>query len=108
MNEFEAIIKKERETSYSLENKDLFTLYTLTLINQEESRRRHKRNLIFYGLIVVILALYFLPFMEFFINSYIDLFMRKFMPLVYNPVITYLFSFLLTGFVILNKKTSNF
>lgn len=107
MNEFEAIIQEERETSYDLENKDLFTFHTLTLINNEESKRRLKRNLIIYGLIVVIPALLLLPFIEIFINSYVELLINFYVSLMYNLTFVYLFSFLLTGFVILNKKTSN-
>ncbi len=45
MNQLEAIIDKEKETFYSQRNKDLFSFYTLTLINQEQTSRKLKRNL---------------------------------------------------------------
>ena len=45
MNQLEAIIEKEKETSYSQRNKELFSFYTLTLINQEQASRKLKRKL---------------------------------------------------------------
>ncbi len=45
MNQLEAIIEKEKETSYSQRNKELFSFYTLTLINQEQASKRLKRKL---------------------------------------------------------------
>ncbi len=45
MNEMEVLVQKEKDTSYNQRNKDLFTFYILTLINQEGLKRRHKRNL---------------------------------------------------------------
>ena len=46
MNQLEAIIEKEKETSYSQRNKELFSFYTLTLINQEQASRKLKRKLL--------------------------------------------------------------
>jgi len=45
MNQLEAIIEKEKETSYSQRNKELFSFYILTLINQEQASRKLKRKL---------------------------------------------------------------
>ena len=45
MNQLETIIEKEKETSYSQRNKELFSFYTLTLINQEQASRKLKRKL---------------------------------------------------------------
>ena len=45
MNQLEAIIEKEKETSYSQRNKELFSFYTLTLINQEQASKKLKRKL---------------------------------------------------------------
>lgn len=45
MNQLETIIEKEKETSYSQRNKELFIFYILTLINQEQASRRLKRKL---------------------------------------------------------------
>ena len=46
MNQLETIIDKEKETSYSQRNKELFSFYTLTLINQEQASRKLKRKLL--------------------------------------------------------------
>ena len=46
MNQLETIIEKEKETSYSQRNKELFSFYTLTLINQEQASRKLKRKLL--------------------------------------------------------------
>ena len=40
MNQLETIIEKEKETSYSQRNKELFSFYTLTLINQDQASRK--------------------------------------------------------------------
>ena len=45
MNQLETIIEKEKETSYSQRNKELFSFYILTLINQEQASRKLKRKL---------------------------------------------------------------
>ena len=45
MNQLETILEKEKETSYSQRNKELFSFYTLTLINQEQASRKLKRKL---------------------------------------------------------------
>ena len=45
MNQLETIIEKEKETSYSQRNKELFSFYTLTLINQEQASKKLKRKL---------------------------------------------------------------
>ena len=46
MKQLETIIEKEKETSYSQRNKELFSFYTLTLINQEQASRKLKRKLL--------------------------------------------------------------
>ncbi len=46
MNQLETIIEKEKETSYSQRNKELFSFYTLTLINQEQASKKLKRKLL--------------------------------------------------------------
>ena len=46
MTQLETIIEKEKETSYSQRNKELFSFYTLTLINQEQASRKLKRKLL--------------------------------------------------------------
>lgn len=46
MNQLETTIEKEKETSYSQRNKELFSFYTLTLINQEQASRKLKRKLL--------------------------------------------------------------
>ena len=45
MNQLETILEKEKETSYPQRNKELFSFYTLTLINQEQASRKLKRKL---------------------------------------------------------------
>ncbi|MCS5586902.1 MAG: hypothetical protein NZ697_00250 [Porticoccaceae bacterium] len=45
MNPLETIIEKEKETSYSQRNKELFSFYILTLINQEQAFRKLNRKL---------------------------------------------------------------
>ena len=52
MNQLEAIIEKEKETSYSQRNKELFSFYTLTLINQEQASRKVKRKLWIWLLLI--------------------------------------------------------
>ena len=46
MNQLETTIEKEKETSYSQRNKELFSFYTLTLINQEQASSKLKRKLL--------------------------------------------------------------
>ena len=46
MNQLETIIEKEKETSYSQRNKELFSFYTLILINQKQASRKLKRKLL--------------------------------------------------------------
>ncbi len=45
MNQLETILEKEKETSYPQRNKELFSFYILTLINQEQASRKLKRKL---------------------------------------------------------------
>jgi len=45
MNRLEAIIEKEKEVSYSQEDKDMFGSHILILIHQEQAYKRFKRKL---------------------------------------------------------------
>lgn len=45
MNQLETILEKEKGTSYPQRNKELFSFYILTLINQEQASRKLKRKL---------------------------------------------------------------
>ena len=46
MNQLETILEKEKGTSYPQRNKELFSFYILTLINQEQASRKLKRKLL--------------------------------------------------------------
>ena len=108
MNEMEVLVKKEKEASYNQRNKDLFTFYTLTLINQEGLKRRHKRNIIFVGLVSMIPALILLPEVEAIIDSLLGTILNLSMPLLYNLSYSYLVCLLFAGFVVLYKRKSLF
>ena len=108
MNEMEVLVKKEKEASYNQRNKDLFTFYTLTLINQEGLKRRHKRNLIFVGLVSMIPALILLPEVEAITDSLLGTILNLSMPLLYNLSYSYLVCLLFAGFVVLYKRKSLF
>ena len=45
MNQLETILEKEKGTSYPQRNKELFSFYILTLINQEQASKKLKRKL---------------------------------------------------------------
>ena len=45
MRSIEDIIAQEKDTQYEQRNKELFSYYTLTLINQEQAARRMRRRL---------------------------------------------------------------
>jgi len=108
MNEMEVLVQKEKDTSYNQRNKDLFTFYTLTLINQEGLKRRHKRNLIFVGLVSMIPALILLPEVEAIIDSLLGTILNLSMPLLYNLSYSYLVCLLCLSFVVLYKRKSLF
>jgi len=63
MNQFEIIVQKEKDLSYSQRNKDLLSYYILTLIEQEQASRKLKRKLgIFLCIsLVAIASLLFSP-----------------------------------------------
>ena len=46
MNQLETILENEKGTSYPQRNKELFSFYILTLINQEQASRKLKRKLL--------------------------------------------------------------
>ena len=106
MNEIEVLVQKEKEISYNRSNKDLFTFYTLTLINQEESKRRQKNRLIVFGLISMAPALILMLNVESITNSLLHLVLSLSLPLLYNPSYSYLVCILLTGFVLSSKRKS--
>ncbi len=108
MNEIEALVQKEKDTSYNQRNKDLFTFYTLILINQEESKRRQKNRLIVFGLISIAPALILMFNIESIINSLLNLVLNLSLPLLYNPSYSYLVCILLTGFMLSFKRKSFF
>jgi hypothetical protein len=108
MNEMEVLVQKEKDTSYNQRNKDLFTFYTLTLINQEGLKRRHKRNLIFVGLVSMIPALILLPEVEAITDSLLGTILNLSMPLLYNLSYSYLVCLLCLSFVVLYKRKSLF
>ena len=107
MNEIETLVNKEKDTSYNQSNKDIFTFYTLTLINQEESKRRQKNRLIVFGLISMAPALILMFNVEI-INSLLNSVLNLSIPLLYNPSYSFLVSILLTGFVLSFKRKSFF
>lgn len=107
MNEIETLVNKEKDTSYNQSNKDIFTFYTLTLINQEESKRRQKNRLIVFGLISMAPALILMFNVEI-INSLLNLVLNLSIPLLYNPSYSFLVCILLTGFVLSFKRKSFF
>jgi len=90
MNEMEVLVQKEKDTSYNQRNKDLFTFYTLTLINQEGLKRRHKRNIVFVGLVSMIPALILLPEVEAITDSLLGTILNLSMPLLYSLSYSYL------------------
>jgi hypothetical protein len=106
MNEIEVLVQKEKEVSYNRSNKDLFTFYTLTLINQEESKRRQKNRLIVFALISMAPALILMLNVESITNSLLHLVLSLSLPLLYNPTFSYLVCILLTGFVLSSKRKS--
>ena len=108
MNEMEVLVQKEKDTSYNQRNKDLFTFYTLTLINQEGLKRRHKRNLVFVGLVSMIPALILLPEVEAITDSLLGTILNLSMPLLYNLSYSYLVCLLCLSFVVLYKRKSLF
>ncbi len=108
MNEMEVLVQKEKDTSYNQRNKDLFTFYTLTLINQEGLKRRHKRNIIFVGLVSMIPALILLPEVEAITDSLLGTILNLSMPLLYNLSYSYLVCLLCLSFVVLYKRKSLF
>lgn len=108
MNEMEVLVQKEKDTSYNQRNKDLFTFYTLTLINQEGLKRRHKRNLIFVGLVSMIPALILLHEVEAITDSLLGTILNLSMPLLYNLSYSYLVCLLCLSFVVLYKRKSLF
>ncbi len=108
MNEMEVLVQKEKDTSYNQRNKDLFTFYTLSLINQEGLKRRHKRNIIFVGLVSMIPALILLPEVEAIIDSLLGTILNLSMPLLYNLSYSYLVCLLCLSFVVLYKRKSLF
>ena len=108
MNEMEVLVQKEKDTSYNQRNKDLFTFYILTLINQEGLKRRHKRNLIFVGLVSMIPALILLPEVEAITDSLLGTILNLSMPLLYNLSYSYLVCLLCLSFVVLYKRKSLF
>ena len=108
MNEMEVLVQKEKDTSYNQRNKDLFTFYTLTLINQEGLKRRHKRNLIFVGLVSMIPALILLPEVEAITDSLLGTILSLSTPLLYNLSYSYLVCLLCLSFVVLYKRKSLF
>jgi hypothetical protein len=108
MNEMEVLVQKEKDTSYNQRNKDLFTFYILTLINQEGLKRRHKRNLIFVGLVSMIPALILLHEVEAITDSLLGTILNLSMPLLYNLSYSYLVCLLCLSFVVLYKRKSLF
>jgi hypothetical protein len=108
MNEMEVLVKKEKEASYNQRNKDLFTFYTLTLIKQEELKRRHRRNLVFVGLVSMTSALILLREVEVITDSFLGLILNLSIPLLYNLFYSYLVCLLFAGFVVLYKRKSLF
>ena len=108
MNEMEVLVKKEKEASYNQRNKDLFTFYILTLIKQEELNRRHRRNLVFLGLVSMIPAFILLHEVEAITDSLLGLILNLSMPLLYNLPYSYLVCLIFTGFVVLYKRKSLF
>mgnify|MGYP000032321952 FL=1 len=108
MNEMEVLVKKEKEASYNQRNKDLFTFYTLTLIKQEELKRRHRRNLVFVGLVSMTSALILLREVEVITDSFLGLILNLSIPLLYNLFYSCLVCLLFAGFVVLYKRKSLF
>lgn len=108
MNDIEMLVQKEKDTSYNQRNKDLFTFYTLTLIKQEELKRRHRRNLVFVGLVSMTSALILLGEVEAITDSFLGLILNLSIPLLYNLFYSYLVCLLFAGFVVLYKRKSLF
>ena len=106
MNELEAILSKEKEASHRLARKDTFITCTLALISQQEKLARTRRRLVFCGLLAFALTLPAIPFIESFINTYTDSLVNILIALVYDPFIVYVSVLLLSGFLVINRRTS--
>ena len=52
MNQLEAILEKEKRTSYPQRKKELFRFYIIILINQEQASRKFKRKLWIWLLLI--------------------------------------------------------
>lgn len=59
MNSFEEIINREKSASYIQRDKELFSFYTLTLIAQEQSSKKTKRQLLVFSVILAACLLVF-------------------------------------------------
>ncbi|HIE48854.1 MAG TPA: hypothetical protein EYF97_01095 [Gammaproteobacteria bacterium] len=108
MNEIEVLVQKEKEASYNQSNKDLFTFYTLTLINQEESQGRLKNKLISFLLISMVPGLVVMLNVENITNFVLNLVLNLSLPLLYNTSYSFLVCIFISGFVLLFKRKSFF
>jgi len=54
MNPFEAMVEKEKRTTYTHKNKDLLSFYVLTLATQQQAAVKLKRNLLILLMLVLV------------------------------------------------------
>lgn len=72
MRSIEDIIAQEKDVQYQQRNKELFSYYTLTLINQEQAAQRMRRRLklVLWFILPALVGLLLSPAMGWLMNSF--------------------------------------
>lgn len=84
MNQIERIVQQEKGRPYKQRNRDLFTYYVLSLINQEQSKQKTRRISILVGLASIVPVLIFLPNLESIYFGLVGSVLHIVIPVLYN------------------------
>ena len=84
MNQIERIVQREKSRPYKQRNRDLFTYYVLSLINQEQSKQKTRRISILVGLASILPILIFLPHLESIYFGLVGNVLHIVIPVLYN------------------------
>ena len=103
MNQIERIVQQEKSQPYKQRNRDLFTYYVLSLINQEQSKQKTRRISILLGLASILPILILLPNLESIFFGLVGSVLHIVIPVLYNltyaSITVFLSIFFLLAFV---------
>ena len=94
MNQIERIVQQEKGRPYKQRNRDLFTYYVLSLINQEQSKQKTRRISILVGLASIVPVLIFLPNLESIYFGLVGNVLHIVIPVLYNLTVASIAVFL--------------